>query len=82
MGTDSSGNSNTYTVNGTMTQNTDTPSNVFACWNPQINNAEDGVWSNANLTIAPNGDASYMYAPITIPLAAGKWYSETHDIRW
>ena len=76
MGTDSSGNSNTYTVNGTMTQNNDTPSNVFACWNPQINNAEDGNWSNANLTIAPNGDASYMYAPITIPLAAGKWYSE------
>ena len=29
MGTDSSGNSNNFTVNGTMTQLIDTPSNVF-----------------------------------------------------
>ena len=48
MGTDSSGNSNNYTVNGTMTQNTDTPSNVNAQLNPKINNA--GTISNANLT--------------------------------
>ena len=33
MGTDSSGNSNTFTVHGTLTQNIDTPSNVFATWN-------------------------------------------------
>ena len=30
MGTDSSGNSNTFTVSGTLTQNVDTPSNNFA----------------------------------------------------
>ena len=76
MDLDSSGNNHTFTTSGTLTQTPDTPSNVFACWNPEINNAEDGNWSNANLTIQPNGDASFMYAPITIPLAKGKWYSE------
>ena len=34
MGTDSSGNSNTFTVSGTLTQNVDTPSNNFATYNP------------------------------------------------
>jgi hypothetical protein len=34
MGTDSSGNSNTFTVSGTITQNVDTPSNNFANLNP------------------------------------------------
>ena len=77
MGTDSSGNSNTFTVaNGTLTQQSDTPSNVFAAWNPKMNNAEDGNWSNANLSISPNGDAVQIYAPITFPLSKGKWYSE------
>ena len=73
---DSSNNNHTFTTAGSLTQNNDTPSNVFASWNPNINNGEDGSWSNANLTIAPNGDATYLYAPITIPLSAGKWYSE------
>ena len=36
MGTDSSGNSNTFTVSGTLTQNVDTPSNNFATLNPLI----------------------------------------------
>ena len=37
MGTDSSGNSNTFTVSGTLTQNVDTPSNNFATLNPLDN---------------------------------------------
>jgi hypothetical protein len=37
FGTDSSGNANTFTVNGTMTQTIDTPSNVFATLNPLDN---------------------------------------------
>ena len=73
---DSSGNNLTFTTSGTLTQNSDTPSNVFPCWNPDINDGEGGVWSNANLTIAPDGDSSYLYAPITMPLSKGKWYSE------
>ena len=73
---DSSGNNLTFTTSGTLTQNSDTPSNVFPCWNPDINDGEGGIWSNANLTIAPDGDSSYLYAPITMPLSKGKWYSE------
>ena len=33
MGDDESGNTNDYTVSGTITQTIDTPSNVFATWN-------------------------------------------------
>ena len=33
MGLDSSGNSNNLTTSGTIIQNKDTPSNVFACLN-------------------------------------------------
>ena len=76
MGTDSSGNSNTFTVSGNLTQNVDTPSNNFSTWNVIMNNAEDGNWSNGNLTIAPNGDGTYLYAPTTIGVSSGKWYSE------
>jgi hypothetical protein len=36
FGTDSSGNDNTFTVNGTMTQTVDTPSNVFCTFNAYI----------------------------------------------
>ena len=73
---DSSGNNLTFTTSGTLTQSPDTPSNVFACWNPQINTDLTGNWSNANLSIAPNGDNVQLYAPITFPLSKGKWYSE------
>ena len=73
---DSSGNNLTFTTSGTLTQSPDTPSNVFACWNPQINTDLTGNWSNANLSIAPNTDNVQIYAPITFPLSKGKWYSE------
>ena len=36
MGDDESGNTNDYTVSGTMTQTIDTPSNVFATWNSLV----------------------------------------------
>jgi len=77
MGTDSSGNSNTFAVGGgTLTQNVDTPTNNFSTWNVIMNNAEDGDWANGNLTIGPNGDDTYLYAPTTIGVSSGKWYSE------
>lgn len=76
MGTDSSGNGNNFTVAGSITQNIDTPTNNYANWNVIMNNAEDGNWSNGNLTIAPNGDDTYLYAPTTIGISSGKWYSE------
>ena len=76
MDLDSSGNNHTFTTGGTLTQTVDTPSNNFTTWNVIMNNTEDGNWSNANLTIAPNGDDTYLYAPTTIGVSSGKWYSE------
>ena len=75
-GTDTSGNSNTFTASGTPTLAQDNASNNFATWNPQINNGITGNWLNGNTTIAPNGDTPNLYAPVTIPVSKGKWYSE------
>ena len=75
MGTDSSGNSNTYTVNGTMTQNNDTPTNLFMTFNPL-----DGkpflntTFSNANNTIATG--SSYTGTNCNMWLTQSKWYWE------
>ena len=43
MGTDSSGNTNTFTPAGTLTQNVDTPSNVFATWNALSSSSRRGT---------------------------------------
>ena len=60
MGTDSSGNSNTFTVSGTLTQNVDTPSNNFATMNPLDNFYANGTFANGNNTVTSvSGDATY-----------------------
>jgi hypothetical protein len=76
MGLDSSGNANNFTVNGNLTQTVDTPTNNFPTWNLIMNNIQTGTWSNGNLSIQPNGDAEYLYAPLTFGVSSGKWYSE------
>jgi hypothetical protein len=48
FGTDSSPNGNNFTVNGTMTQTIDTPSNVFATWNPLYRGTHNNLFSNGN----------------------------------
>ena len=71
MGTDSSGNSNNFTVNGNLTQTQDTPSNVFATMN-----ALDKVnvtLSNGNLNASC---ASSSGVRSTIAAADGKFYVE------
>ena len=71
MGTDSSGNSNNFTVNGNLTQTQDTPSNVFA-----VMNALDKVnvtLSNGNLNASC---ASSSGVRSTIAAADGKFYVE------
>ena len=72
FGTDSSGNSNTFTVNGTMTQTIDTPSNVFAVGNNLIPSLT--TYSNGNLTVS-NG-ASWKASGSTLAVTQGKWYAE------
>jgi hypothetical protein len=76
FGTDSSGNANNFTVNGTMTQTIDTPSNVFATLNPLIifgaNNSE---FKEGNLVYDDNrGD--WRAAVGTFGVQSGKWYWE------
>tara|TARA_R100000005_G_scaffold45851_1_gene21846 strand:+ start:20 stop:1345 length:1326 start_codon:yes stop_codon:yes gene_type:complete len=78
MGTDSSGNSNTFTVNGNLKQALDTPSNVHATWNPiwsqSSGNIGDVVFSNGNLTTTSS--ANYRTTPTTLGMKTGKYYWE------
>ena len=80
MGTDSSGNSNTWAVSGgTLTQTQDTPSNVFATLNPLVINrfANAGTPTNGNTSIAfTGGDADTGMEFSTMGVTSGKWYWE------
>ena len=69
LGTDSSGNANNFTVNGTPTQTIDTPSNVFATWNP-LDFSGTFTSSNGN-TVFQGG----RYRA-TLGMGAGKYYWE------
>ena len=80
FGTDSSGNSNTFTVNGTMTQTIDTPSNVFATLNPLARRltTNDPTYSNGNTSLqgqTVNGQNNNAIATLG-DLAKGKYYFE------
>jgi len=76
FGTDSSGNSNNFTVNGTMTQTIDTPSNVFATWNPLIVANYQPSFSNGNTRIQFSTSGSTNQASSTLAANSGKYYSE------
>ena len=76
MGTDSSGNSNTFTVNGTMTQLIDTPSNVFATINPLAPASISDI-QKGNLQITQNGQAC---AISTLGFQGGKYYWECRNV--
>ena len=77
FGTDSSGNANNFTVNGTMTQTIDTPSNVFATLNP-LDSGGGGSYSNGNLTYQSNTpDLKASASSFAINNGnASKWYWE------
>ena len=74
MGTDSSGNGNNFTVNGTLTQTVDTPSNVFATFNP-LDNVGSYTFANGNTQTTTNS-ANRNYASSTLGMSIGKWYME------
>ena len=80
MGTDSSGNSNTFTPAGTLTQNVDTPSNNFCTLNfvdrarTATNNLGDAL-ENGNTTFNTSNSVKAT-ARGTIGVEAGKWYWE------
>jgi hypothetical protein len=73
FGTDSSGNANNFTVNGTMTQTIDTPSNVFATFNAL--QPTSATFSNGNTNVI-SGSAAWYTAPATLGVTSGKYYWE------
>jgi hypothetical protein len=78
MGTDSSGNSNTFTVHGTLTQNVDTPSNNFATLNPlDVSGLANtgNTFSNGNLTVT-DGSSNYLLTQSSLAVTTGKFYWE------
>lgn len=75
FGTDSSGNSNTFTVNGTMTQTIDTPSNVFCTLNP-LNQTNSVSCINGNTTLSQSANDQAITG--TLGFTTGKWYWEMY----
>ena len=76
MGTDSSGNSNNFTVSGTLTQNVDTPSNNFATINP-LNIVATGLTiANGNLSITGNTGDAWRSLGSSFGVSSGKYYYE------
>jgi hypothetical protein len=78
LGTDSSGEGNTFTVNNltSIDQTTDTPTNNFATGNPLYRGANNNLFSNGNLTFTGSGE-TFPINIATIQPSAGKWYWET-----
>jgi len=81
-GTDSSGNSNDFTVSGTMTNLKDSPDNNFCTLNPLDVNAFSGnqfVYSECNNTVVPTGN-NWKSTVSTMGNMTGKYYFETKII--
>ena len=68
FGTDSSGNANNFTVNGTPTQTIDTPSNVFCVLNP-LQGIAHPSYTNGNTKCGSSSDNDRAIG--TIPSKAG-----------
>ena len=77
LGTDSSGNGNTFTVNNltSVDQSTDTPTNNFATINALENSYSGLTLSEGNLK-GVTTNAYYSFIRSTIGVSKGKWYME------
>jgi hypothetical protein len=76
LGTDSSGNSNTFTVNGNLKQALDTPSNVYATLNPlNVPTSNAPTFSNANSKGTSHSSGKWVGSS-TLGVSSGKWYME------
>lgn len=77
LGTDSSGNGNNFTVNGSGTQTLDTPSNVFATLNPIRAAGDTRTFENGNTKVtAKTTDGIFHCSYSTLGVTQGKWYAE------
>ena len=74
--TDQSGNTNNFTVGGgTLTKTEDSPSNVFATWNPLESANGNFSFANGN-TYSSISYAGYNYVTSTLGASSGKYYCE------
>ena len=81
LGTDSSGEGNTMTVSGTMTNTKDIPPNNFCTMNSIDNYYPSATFTNGNNTILTDTTA-YSANTATVHLTSGKWYWESrYDAR-
>ena len=77
LGTDSSGNSNTFTVNGNLKQAVDTPSNVYCTLNTLNKQISGAALSNGNNTLTTTSGSPYTGTTgSTMAFSKGKWYFE------
>ena len=75
LGTDSSGQSNTFTVNGNLKQSLSTPSNVYNTWN--VNNKYNNMTiQNAGTSIAWQQTSGNAWCASNLGVDSGKWYWE------
>ena len=77
FGDDSSGNTNDFTMTGTMTQTKDTPDNNFCTMNPLYNFRQAATFSNGNNTVVTANNTPTL---ATMGLQAGKWYWEAQAV--
>ena len=77
LGTDSSGNSNTFTVNGNLKQALTTPTNVYATLNPiGFQSADNGQLSNGSNTFSSADSGLHNLTLSNLAVDTGKWYWE------
>jgi hypothetical protein len=77
LGTDSSGNTNTFTVNGNLKQALDTPSNVYATMNPlNVPTSNAPTFSFGNTKTVTAGSSGRFGGTSTLGMSAGKFYVE------
>jgi hypothetical protein len=75
MGLDSSGQSNNFTTTGTIIQNKDTPSNLFAVLN-EVKKGKDQTLTNCNTTMASGTSSTRTPSQTTLGMSSGKYYAE------
>ena len=81
FGDDSSGNTNDFTMSGTITQTKDTPDNNFATLNSVYPSngftSQSPTFANGNNTLTTvNASGQWGISPSTMGLSTGKWYAE------
>ena len=75
LGTDSSGNSNTFTVNGSLTQSVDTPSINYVTLHPLVT-AGSGTMTHSRANTRTGGGNGISF--LTMMPTSGKWFCEFH----